>query len=156
MATLSFVKLLLCAQSLWQTHRSGRGLGRVALPTVHRQHELSREGFPQYSLCPYGGIHWISSMNSTRQGNGSSSWTVREKRGGPGTTVKRKGKKKKCITTYMMKLRQRYDEICMQQTICSSEAAGIAGGERGVGSRYPINGHPIITAPPRFSYLPVL
>ena len=48
-------------------------LCRVAVPTVQRQHELSREGFPQYSLCPYGGIHWISFMNSTRQGNGSSS-----------------------------------------------------------------------------------
>ena len=31
-------------------------------------------------------------MNSTRQGDGSSSWTVGEKRGGPGTTVKRKQK----------------------------------------------------------------
>ena len=39
---------------------------------INRIH-LSREGFPQYSLCPYGGIHWISLMNSTRQGNGSSS-----------------------------------------------------------------------------------
>ena len=68
---------ILCAQSLWQTHRSGRELGRVALPTVQRHHELSREGFPQYSLCPYGGLHWMSLMNSTRQGNGSSSWTVR-------------------------------------------------------------------------------
>jgi hypothetical protein len=95
LATLSFVKLLLRAQSLWQAHRSGRELGRVALPTVQRQPELSREGFPQYSLCPYGGIHWISLMNSTRQGNGTSSWTVRGKRGGPGTTVKRKKKKKK-------------------------------------------------------------
>ena len=45
------------------------------------------------SSCPYGGIHWISLMNSTRQGNGSSSWTVREKSGGPGITVKRKEKK---------------------------------------------------------------
>ena len=89
-ATLSLVNLLLCVQSLWQTHRSGRELGWVALPTVQRQHELSREGFPHYSLCPYGGIHWISLINSTRQGNGSSSWTVRGKRGGPGITVKRK------------------------------------------------------------------
>ena len=52
-------------------------------------------GFPQYSLCPYGGIHWISLMKSTRQGNGSSSWTVRGKRGGPEITVKRKKKTKK-------------------------------------------------------------
>ena len=35
------------------------------------------------SLCPYGRIHRISFMKSTRQGNGSSSWTVREKKGGP-------------------------------------------------------------------------
>ena len=41
-----------------------------------------------YQFFPYGGIHWISLMNSTRQGSGSSSWTVREKRGGPGITVK--------------------------------------------------------------------
>ena len=34
LATLSIVKLLLCAHSLWQTHLSGRELGRVALPTV--------------------------------------------------------------------------------------------------------------------------
>ena len=38
LATLSFVKLLLCVQSLWQTHRSGRELGRVALPIVQKQH----------------------------------------------------------------------------------------------------------------------
>ena len=88
MNSLSFVKLLLCAQSLWLTRRLGRELGRVALLTVQRQHEWSREGFPQYSLCPYGGIRLISLMSSTRQGNGSSSWTVREKRGGPGITVK--------------------------------------------------------------------
>ena len=92
------VKLLLCAQSLWQTHPSGRELGRVALPTVQRQHELSRQGFPQYSLCPHGGIHWISLMNSTRQGNGSSSWTVRGKRGGPGITVKRRKKNEKLMS----------------------------------------------------------
>ena len=88
------VKQPLCAQSLWQTHRSGRELGRVALPTVQRQHELSREGVPPYSLCPYGGVHWISLMHSTRQGNGSSSWTVREKRGGPRITVKREKQNK--------------------------------------------------------------
>ena len=97
--SLRFVNLLLCAQSLWQTRRSGRDLVRVALPTVQRQHELSREGFPQYSLSPYGGIRWISLMNRTRQGNGSSSWSVREKMGGPGKklggpriTVKRERK----------------------------------------------------------------
>jgi len=45
---------------------------------------LSREVSPQPSLCPYGGIHWISLTNSTRQGKRSISWTVREKRGGPG------------------------------------------------------------------------
>ena len=33
-------------------------------------------------------------MNSTRQGNGSSSWTVREKRGGPGISVERRKEKK--------------------------------------------------------------
>ena len=42
---------------------------------------------------PPGGIHWICLINSTRQGNGLSSWTVREKRGGPIITVKRKRKK---------------------------------------------------------------
>ena len=46
----------------------------------------------KHSLCPYGGIHWISLTNSTRQGNGSSSWSVREKRDGPGITVKPKKK----------------------------------------------------------------
>ena len=34
-------------------------------------------------------------MDSARQGNGSSSWTVREKRGGPRITVKRKNETKK-------------------------------------------------------------
>ena len=33
-------------------------------------------------------------MNSTRQRNGLSSWTGREKRGGPGITVKTKRKKR--------------------------------------------------------------
>ena len=43
----------------------------------------------------YGGIHWISLMNSTRQGNGSSSWTAREEKGKPKITVKRrKGEEK--------------------------------------------------------------
>ena len=50
LATLSFVKLLLCAQSLWQTHRSGREVGRDALPTVQRQHYLSRKGFPHNTV----------------------------------------------------------------------------------------------------------
>ena len=51
---------------------------------------LSRERFPQHSLYPYRGIHWISLMNSTQQGNGSSSWTSRGKWDGPGITVERK------------------------------------------------------------------
>jgi len=38
-------------------------------------------------------------MNSTQQGNGSSSWTVRGKRDGPGITVKRKKKKRKSVST---------------------------------------------------------
>ena len=36
-------------------------------------------------------------MDSTRQGNGLSSWTVREKRGGPGITVRRENKKRKNV-----------------------------------------------------------
>ena len=51
-------------------------------------------GIPSIQSLPVWGIHWISLMKSTRQGNGSSSWTVRGERGGPGTTVKRKKNKK--------------------------------------------------------------
>ena len=97
LATLSFVKLLQyyvrspCGKLIAEWTRTLSS--RVAQSTI-KAALIVPGGSPQHSLCPCGGIHWISVMNSTRHGNGSSSWTVREKRGGPGITVKR-GKKKK-------------------------------------------------------------
>jgi len=40
----------------WVTLAPPIGRCCVALPTVQRQHQLSREGFAQYHLCLYGGI----------------------------------------------------------------------------------------------------
>ena len=85
---------LRAVRSLWQTHRGvDANWGRLASPTVQRQHQLSREGSLQSSLCPYGGICWISLMNCTGQADGSSRRIVREKRGRPGITVEPQRKK---------------------------------------------------------------
>ena len=43
---------VLCAQSLWQTQRSGRELGRIAFPTVQRPHHFVPRGFPSIKSLP--------------------------------------------------------------------------------------------------------
>ena len=68
------------------SRRSGRELGRVALPTVQRRLGLSRK-LRFNSLWPV--------TNVTGQGNGLRIRIVREKRGGPGITVKAKKNKTK-------------------------------------------------------------
>ena len=68
--------------------RSGRELGRVALPTVQRRLALSGK------LC-FNSLWPVT--NVTGQGNGLRSRIVREKRAGPGITVKAKKQKSKKI-----------------------------------------------------------
>ena len=69
------------------SRRSGRELGRVALPTVQRRLALSGK------LC-FDSLWPVTDV--TGQRNGLRSWIVREKRGGPGITVKAKKQNKNC------------------------------------------------------------
>ena len=67
------------------SRRSGRELGRVALPTVQRRLAL-------YGKLCFNSLWPVT--NVTGQGNGLRSWFVREERGGPGITVKGEHKRK--------------------------------------------------------------
>ena len=67
------------------SRRSGRQLGRVALPTVQRRLALSGK------LC-FSSVWPVTNVRG--QGTGLRSWIVREKRGGPQITVKAKQTKK--------------------------------------------------------------